>query len=103
VNLPAFYSRANDAHPMDEDLKSYAVPSERMPPENKVSCALESVDVMRRCLALQTAKNNALLVELGRRPVNNWRYSKFELDLAPVQTLLVRRDGGGGVNVSMES
>jgi hypothetical protein len=76
---------------MDEDLRSYAVPtSEYMPPENRASCLAEANDVLRRIIALHMA----------RAGVNNLNYTKFELDLAPVKTLIVKRDKQGNVNVT---
>ena len=38
-----------------------------------------------------------------RAGINNLRYTKFELDNAPIATVLVTRDQAGDVNVSMES
>jgi hypothetical protein len=78
---------------MDEDAMHHAVPSESLPPLNRTSCAMESVDVMRRIIALFMLRDG----------INNFNFGRFEMDHSPVDTLMIRRDKTGNVNLTIES
>ena len=62
-------------------------------PENQISCALQSVDLLRRVLAW--------LIYRYKLP-ENMNLGKFELDHAPVETLIVKSDAAGNVTITID-
>lgn len=59
--------------PMDEDYQHYAIPTIGMPPENRISCALESMVVLRKllglaCGLLHTSQLNFTAEQMAKAP-----------------------------------
>lgn len=76
---------------MDEDQYAYTMPSADMPPENRISCALESLAVCQRIIGLMMARQGLIGAD----------YMKFEMDMAIPAG--VKRDKHGNVTVSLEA
>ena len=62
-------------------------------PENQISCALQSVDLLRRAFALVIYRYNL---------PENITFGKFELDHAPVRTLVVKSDSAGNATITID-
>lgn len=76
--------------------------SPSIPEPERTAKRMECVDQMRRCMALQTSRFNARLVELGAEPVHSWHFNAFELRNADTMGLLVKANDVGGVDLSVE-
>lgn len=62
-------------------------------PEERIACTLEQVDLMRRVLAWMMYRYKLpTVIELG----------KFELDHAPIESLIVGKDKSGNARVTID-
>jgi len=61
-------------------------------PQERVSCTLSQVDLLRRILAWQIFRYDL---------PHNFSFGKFELDNALVETLLIKQDSAGNAFVSI--